>query len=1473
MKLPNAIFKTIFVCVALSMLILSCFVFTSSGDVLHLAGSGGGTGSSRFGWNISYAGNVNNDAFDDVIVGAPGENKAYIFLGPVVNMNSASASVTLTGPASSNFGWDVSTAFDLDTDGFDDVIVGAPGEDRAYIFFGSATMSGTIAHTSADVTLNGVAGDQFGFSVCGVKDFSNDGSYDVWVGAPMEDAVSTYTNGGVAFLFNSVAARSSWTVGDPTFGPALNLTGNANNQYFGWSISYAGNFDGDGTGLGDVIIGAPGTSSNCGAAYVELGKPVHPAYPSGMNNVVPANVLDNRFFGNTTTAGIKNSRFGFSVSNASNFNNDGGGLEDVIVGAPQSGTGYAYMFWGSSSPRVVEVTAGGGADLVINGDIPKDDFGHSVTWLDDFNEDGVDDIAVGARWNSTRLGCAYVFYGPRAGTTAASTADLYAFGAAPNDGFGFSVSGGGYCTPANTKALLVSAKAGGTGKAYAFVVNKVPAISMLSRTPDTGNAATSFNFYGVYTDMEDDSPEVGYPKLHVYSDSGGTVEISGSPFAMSLDSSAVPNLKDGDYTNGEKYVGTTNLPHGTYYYKIEIKASQGDVRTVWSGLQTGPTADLIAPGRVTDLRAVALTDPKKDDEGSIKLKWKFPGDDGFNTPKVKNATLRYRNATEGNFSEGNFNASKIVEEWYISPGPYSGDYDVTYTLGPIFGLKPGENYYFAFRAIDEEDNWASLSNLIDTPAYKVPNIDAPDPIKNVVAEDVPNDNGGRINLTWELSTASDLAFYRIYGGPNYFNNVGTMTPIIDNLVTGDGWQVMSNLGVGKPLQNGNYYYFAVTAVDIVGLEDPNVNGSWVRVLDNTAPLPPGVTGVTLEDTPGDSGGSLTVSWDETDFDDFDCYKIYISDKVITSLVGKTNESAVFDKATTSTKITTKGGYPLRSGTKYWVMVTIVSRNEKENRTVSSENTDGPMYAMNNNDVEGPGMIDGLSASDKIGDQGGALTLNWNRYSGVKFGYYYIYISEDQITSVEGGKSPEKILSTNLDTTALASIGGEELIDGVDYYVAVTVVSYNGVETKTIKLDQNSVGPVNSINNSDIIPPPGVEDFAKESSDSETSLKFSWTPLKKGDVLDFQKYVITYYPLDEDWKAETVDVEDITIGEFTIAGLDKTTVYVFNISVRDNNNNRGPYSDDIIASPGGENEPPKIVDVTWSPLKPNTQTPKITFTLDATDDGQVEDLWVEWDFTGDGDPDKVNNWNPYWEGYTEAGTYQFTVSVSDKQGGVTNQTYNITVDKYKPPEDDEGSMLPIIIAVAIFAVLLLAAIVVVIIVVIKRKKPAEPEPMALEPEALPPDQPKPLAGPGAQPKPQQPPGQPVAQAQPAQPMQPQPQQPAAQPAAQPTPMGQPPEQEVLPPAQDQQQDLYGQQPQAQPDAGAAPPDQPQTAEDLYGQQPQAQVQPDMGQPDMGQQPPATDPATAQPPAADPFAQPPAGQQPGAQPPQEDDPFAI
>lgn len=225
----------------------------------------GDEADDHFGWNVSSAGDVNDDGYEDIIVGAPGygndKGRAYIFFGsPYFNgdLSAIEANVTINGSAQGDkFGWDVSSAGDVNGDLISDVIVGAPGNDsntgRAYIFFGNDPMPKFINATEADVILSGKSeGDEFGLSVSSAGDVNNDDLNDVIVGAPGNDS-----NTGAAYIFLGNAIMidehsnlfSGFNIGD----------------MFGFSVSTVGDVNND--DYDDVIVGAPGADR----AYIFYG--------------------------------------------------------------------------------------------------------------------------------------------------------------------------------------------------------------------------------------------------------------------------------------------------------------------------------------------------------------------------------------------------------------------------------------------------------------------------------------------------------------------------------------------------------------------------------------------------------------------------------------------------------------------------------------------------------------------------------------------------------------------------------------------------------------------------------------------------------------------------------------------------------------------------------------------------------------------------------------------------------------------------------------------------------------------------------------------------------------------------------------------------------------------------------------------------------------------------------------------------
>ncbi len=216
--------------------------------------------SSAFSRSVGGAGDVNGDGFDDVVVGDPlfddgevDEGGVFLYQGSTSGLDpSVKWMVESNRSDSPLFGDSVAGAGDVNGDGFDDMIVGAPQytngqalEGRAFVYLGSASGPGAAPAWTAEAD---IAASAFGASVAAAGDVDGDGFDEVIVGA------RSYLGQGGAFLF-----LGSGTGLSPA--PDWADQGMQSGAMFGDAVSSAGDFNGD--GFDDLAVTAP--AHTCGA--------------------------------------------------------------------------------------------------------------------------------------------------------------------------------------------------------------------------------------------------------------------------------------------------------------------------------------------------------------------------------------------------------------------------------------------------------------------------------------------------------------------------------------------------------------------------------------------------------------------------------------------------------------------------------------------------------------------------------------------------------------------------------------------------------------------------------------------------------------------------------------------------------------------------------------------------------------------------------------------------------------------------------------------------------------------------------------------------------------------------------------------------------------------------------------------------------------------------------------------------------
>ncbi|MCK6518096.1 hypothetical protein L6R46_23945 [Myxococcota bacterium] len=428
-----------------------------SGDISVSSADREGWGTYQAGApaSISDVGDVDGDGLEDLLVGVPnwcydctydtgwevGASEGIVAYlrgaGLLADVTDTSFGftddvyLTSDGKTSHRVGAQVGGLGDLNTDGYDDVFITAPGISHVYVRLGASAISSSSLPSGATLILRGEAGgDSFGSAAANIGDLTGDGLDELAVGARYNDDGGT--DAGAVTVFSG-AKLGKWTGYVRASKATLRIVGSTSKDYVGSTLGNAGDIDGD--GVDDLLIGAPchdGGASDAGAVAVFLGGGAL-AGASGSLSFDDAEhlVLGAAANDRLGSADMRDGGTPAVLSTAGDV--DGDGLDDVLLGATEvdlggadAGAAYLLLASGAVLGGASATASVSDADVIFVGEAAGDHAGFSVGSAGDLDGDGLAELLVGAPFNGSvgrNSGAVYVLYGDTL-TTASGAFDL-----------------------------------------------------------------------------------------------------------------------------------------------------------------------------------------------------------------------------------------------------------------------------------------------------------------------------------------------------------------------------------------------------------------------------------------------------------------------------------------------------------------------------------------------------------------------------------------------------------------------------------------------------------------------------------------------------------------------------------------------------------------------------------------------------------------------------------------------------------------------------------------------------------------------------------------------------------------------------------------------------------------------------------------------------------------------------------------
>ena len=471
----------------------------------------------------------------------------------------------------------------------------------------------------------------------------------------------------------------------------------------------------------------------------------------------------------------------------------------------------------------------------------------------------------------------------------------------------------------------------------------------------------------------------------------------------------------------------------------------------------------------------------------------------------------------------------------------------------IIQLNPGRPYWIGLTCVDLTDQEDILSPIVIGPVVPTGGLNdltPPPKLENVTAIDTPDDDGGRITISWDESTANDCTFYAVWvklddGQPDLtviqsLEERGfSRSVIIDDCST---TSTIIDEYDGLVLQDGQPYLLAVVAYDDwlnVDLIDVDVvSATPLRNTIGSGGTPDRIGSVNAYDHPDDDGTAIDVVWTISDADDFSHYIVWVADQPVSELGGAwaafgddpdkcgcllinkqwidedknpielTISTALYSPPSNMMDITMATPQLIQPDIELFVTVTV--HDVKGNVHLTNLPQASVIPINNNADVEPPERLTQIELYDRPNDDGSALLLDFELSDASDVGTYEVYAASNSFTNVlPGGGGPVTPIATldrNPELPLLIEIvaGDMPVVTGLEVWATVVVRDTSGnayLDDLTVVSTQAKDDGFDD--SGDYITP--VEDLSADWIDD--GILVSWSGINSGEIRGYKIYIL------------------------------------------------------------------------------------------------------------------------------------------------------------------------------------------------------------------------------------------------------------------------------------------------------------------------------------------------------------------------------